>query len=50
MFEIWLVTNPHTTIRQVLDALKKEVTKENTIVHDYEETLKMSCSSSGELK
>ena len=50
MFELWLDTNPHATRRQVLDALRKEVIKENTIAHEYEQTLKMSCSSSGELK
>ena len=49
MFEIWLVTNPHASRRQVIDALRKEVIEENTIAHEYEQTLKMSCSSSGEL-
>ena len=48
MFEMWLVTNPHATRRQVIDALRKEVIKENTIAHEYEQILKMSRCSSGE--
>ena len=47
MFELWLVANPHASRRQVIDALRKEVIEENTIAHEYEQTLKMSCSSSG---
>ena len=50
MFEVWLATNPYASRRQVIDALKKEVIEENTIAHEYEQTLKMSCSSSSELK
>ena len=47
MFARWLDSNSHATRRQVIDALKKEAVKRIAIAHDYEETLKMFCSSSG---
>ena len=49
MFELWLNTKPHATRRQIIDALRKEVIKENTIAHDYELViLRKSCISAGE--
>ena len=45
MFKLWLNTNPHAARKHVLDALRKEVIEESTIVHDYEKFLK---SSAGE--
>ena len=47
MFELWLDTKPDATRRQVVDALRKEVIEENTIAHEYEETLRKSCISAG---
>ena len=44
MFELWLDTNLYATRRQVIDALKEEVIKENTIAHKYEEILGKSIS------
>ena len=49
MFELWLDTNPHSTRRQVIDFLRKEVIEENTIAHDYElVVLRKCCISAGE--
>ena len=44
MFELWLNTKPDATRRQVVDALTKEVIEEITVAHDYEQTLRKSCS------
>ena len=40
MFELWLDTNPYATRKQVIDALRMEVIEENTVAHEYEETLR----------
>ena len=40
MFELWLDTNPHATRKQVIDALRMEVIEENTVAHEYEESLR----------
>ena len=49
MFELWLDTKPDATRRQVVDALKKKIIEENTIVHDYElVVLRKCCISDGE--
>ena len=44
MFELWLDTNPHATRRQVIESLRKGVIEENTVAHEYEKTLRTSCS------
>ena len=44
MFELWLDTKPDATRRQVVDALRKEVIEEITVAHEYEQTLRKSCS------
>ena len=44
MFELWLNNNLHPTRRQLLDALNIEVIGENSMAHEYEQTLKNSCS------
>ena len=48
MFQLWLKTNPHATRKHDLDALRKEVIQQNTIVLEYEKILEVSCSSAGE--
>ena len=49
MFELWLDTNPHSTRRQVIDTLKKEVIEEITVAHKYELVLlRKCCISTGE--
>ena len=42
MFELWLNTNPNATRRQVLETLKKKVIEENSVAHEYEQTLRKS--------
>ena len=43
MFELWLDTNPHPTRRQIIDALRSNDIGENSIVIEYEETLRKLC-------
>ena len=46
MFELKLDISPYATRRQVVDALKKDVIEEITVAHEYEQTLRKSCSLS----
>ena len=43
MFELWLDTNPYATRRQIIDALRNEIVKDNVIANEYEETLRKLC-------
>ena len=38
MFRLWLDTNPYATRRQVIDTLRMNTIKENTIAETYEST------------
>ena len=35
MFELWLTSNPNATWREIIETLKKDALKENTIAEGY---------------